>query len=470
MRRQIESSCDRIDAEAFPYNSRGWNEQHGFGRLNAWAALTATPPPWDPYEPDDTSATATPIEDGEMQYRSLSTGADEDWVSVVVSNTFDLQLTIVGTTNAGLELYNSTLTLVATNNSGWPSYCHLSVNGLAATTYYARVFSPPGVAISNYGLHFGIVNLKDGYEPDNARANAKPITPRAMQYHTLYPGTEEDWVTFTLPRSAAVKIWTMGEINGDTTISLRNSGGAILTTNDDGYYNAPYSYISNSLGPSTYYVQVKEYYGTALPSYQILLEVYDRDGYETNNTSTRATPISSGERLFCTLYPSGDEDWFTFAVSNRANAFLLTDTQNPYWGGDTILTLYNSNLVELAQNDDGNDYRYSAIFITNLAVGIYYAKVAGYGGSIDPDYYLSLDIYNSEARLTTIQPTTNGVGIAWSGDASFDYQVEAATNLSRNVVTNLPWSLVTNLEGRVGENQWVDPDAAPSRWYRIIAP
>ena len=455
VRRQIESTCDKIDAEA-------WNEQYGYGRLNAWAALTTTPSPWDPYESDSTAATAKPIEDGELQYRSLSTGTDKDWVSFSITNISDFQLTVVGTTNAGLELYNSTLTLIATNSFGWPSYCYLIATNQPATTYYARVLSPSGVAISNYGLHFAILNLKDGYEPDDVLANAKPITPLTMQYHTLNPGSEDDWVTFTLPRSAGVKIWTMGEIGGDTEIWLKDSGGTTLAHNADGNYNAPYSYISNFLGAGTYYVQVEEYWMEALPSYQLLLEVYDIDNYETNNTPAAATPIASGQRLPCTIYPSGDEDWFTYTVPNRANALLLTDTPNRFWGGDTTLTLYNSNLVQLAQNDDGNDYSYSAIFTTNLTAGIYYAKVEGWGGSIDPDYYLSLDIYNSEAQLTAIQSATNGIGIAWSGDASFDYQVD--------VFSNNTWGAATNLEGRVGVNCWTDPEIRSTRWYRVVAP
>lgn len=473
VRRQIEATCDKIDAEAFPYNSRGWNPQYGYGRLNVWAALTTTPATWDTFEPDNTAATAKPIEDGEQQYRSLSTGVDADWVSFTITNTADIQLTVVGATNAGLELYNAALSRIATNNSGYPSYCYLIATNLSATTYYARVFSPPGVAISNYSLHFGIQNFRDGYEPDDVLTNAKPIAPREMQYHTLYPGTEDDCVAFTLPRGADVKIWTMGEIGGDTTISLRDSGGTIIATNDDGYYNAPYSYISNFLSPATYYVQVNEYWSTALPSYQILIETYDIDDYETNNTPATATPIASGDRLPCSIYPSGDEDWFTFTVSNRANVLLLTDTQNPFWLGDTTLTLLNSNMDIIVFNDDGNNlssdgYGYSAIYWGNLTSGTYFVKVVGYG--TDPDYYLSLDIYGAETVITNITLDTNGVRVAWPGDASFNYRIDMVTNLSQGVVSNLPWTAITNLEGRVGENRWTDPGTTSARWYRVVAP
>ena len=462
VRRQIEATCDKIDAEAFPYNSAGWNDRYGFGRLNARAALATPPAPWDPYETDNTAGTAHAIEDGEMQYRSLNTGADADWVSFSLATNSDIQLTVVGTTNAGMELYNSAETLIATNTSGSPSYCYLVVSNQSAGTYYARVFSPPSVAIPNYGLHFGILNFKDSYEGDNARANAKSIAPRQMQYRTLYPGTDDDWVTFTLPRAADIDIWTMGEIEGDTVLVLRNASQQLIATNDDGYYNAPYSHIAETLLAGTYYIHVTEYYSAALPSYQLVLEVYDIDNYETNNAPAQATPIASGGRLSCTLHPSGDEDWFIFSVSNRANALLLTDSQNPYWGGDTIITLFDSNLVELAQNDEGNNYSYSAIFITNLAAGVYYAKVEGWSGSTDPDYYFALDIYSSEAELTSVQQDTNGIGIAWTGDASFDYRVEVASNLV--------WNVVTNLEGHIGENRWTDPGTTTSRWYRVVTP
>ena len=124
----------------------------------------------------------------------------------------------------------------------------------------------------------------------------------------------------------------------------------------------------------------------------------------------------------------------------------------------------------MAQSDDGNDYYYSAIFITNLAAGIYFARVEGKSGSVDPDYYFSLDLYNRDAELTSIQSATNGIGITWDGDASFNYRVEEVDQFSQSVVTNLPWAAVTNLEGRVGENQWTEPGSTSAKWYRVVTP
>jgi len=470
VRRQIESTCDKVDAGAYPYNARGWNSTYGFGRLNAWEALTADPAPWDPYEPDNTSVNAAPIEDGELQYRSLQTGADEDWVRLTVTNTFDLQLTVVGTTNAGLELYDSSVALIATNTSGWPSYCYLLSNSLPGSTYYARVYSPPGVAISNYGLHMAVLNLLDVHEPDNVRTNARTIEPWRMHYHTLYPSSDVDYVTFTLDTNATARFWTMGELGGDTLLWLHNSNGTEIGSADDGVPNSYYSYMETNLTPAQYYLRVQDFSNAPLASYQILYELYAHDTYEPNNTYTQATPIASGQRMHGSLFPTNDLDWFVFSISNRANVLVLTDTINPYWYADSELTLYNSNVVEIAYNNNGNNlglagWGYSAIFKTNLAAGTYYIKAANYWEDglpafSDPDYYVALDVFSAEAEMTEIGRSTAGVDIEWSGDAAFSYRVERGSD------TN--WSAVTNLDGRVYRNYWSDPDATNSTWYRVM--
>ncbi|OQW96346.1 MAG: hypothetical protein BWK77_05155 [Verrucomicrobia bacterium A1] len=366
IRRQIELTCDKIDPGVAAYNVRGWSELYGFGRINAWAALATPATPWDPYEPDNSSATANAIVDGELQYRSLATGADTDWARITITNPADIRLTVLGTTNAALALYSAAAALLATNDPDAYPYAVVTANGLAATTYYARVSSPSGATVPFYGLHFGILNEADGYEMDDARTNAKPISPQEMQYHTLYPTGDADWVTFTLDRAAGVQIWTMGEINGDTALFLRDSGGGLISSDTDTNYY--YSFLSNSLAPGTYYIEVQSWTNTVpLASYQLQLEVYGPDSFETNNAATQAVAIASGQPRLCTIYPNGDEDWFTFTLSNRANVLVLTDTINPLWLGDTILTLLNSNVVGIATNDDGNDlddygYGYSAIY------------------------------------------------------------------------------------------------------------
>ena len=464
IQRQIEMTCDKIDSGVAEYNARGWSEFYGYGRLNAWAALATPALPWDPYEPDNSAGAAVRIEDSEMQYRSLATGADEDWVRFTLARPGDIRLTVVGTTNAALQIYNSAMILVATNDPEAYPYAISTANGLAATTYYARVVSPSASAIPFYGLHFGILNEVDAYESDDNLGSAVPIEPREMQYRTIYPTGDVDWATFTLDREAGVEIYTLGELNGDTALFLRDSGGGLIASDTDTNYW--YSYVSNTLPAGVYYVEVQSWTNTVpLASYQLEVQVYGPDALETNDDSTTARPMVTGQRYSGTIHPEGDRDWFTFTISNRACVLLLTDTINPMWLGDTIITLMNESLVGIATNDDGNDldsngYGYSALCMSNLAAGTYFVEVSGWG--VDVDYYLAFDVFNPESVITNIALGTNGITLSWPGDSVFNYSVAAGRENS--------WTPVTNLPGRVGANSWTDANPATTRWYRITAP
>lgn len=477
IRRQIEATCDRIDANAFVYDARGWNVEYGHGRVNAQAALAAAPGPWDPYEPDDTAGGAAAIADGEMQYRSLATGADVDWVRIVTTNTSDFRLTAVGTTNLSLDLYDGSLALIATNDSGYPSYAWLTATGMAAGTYYARVRTPPAVPVPRYGLHFGILNAADAYEPDNVRTAARPIAPRTMQYHTFHTGDDADWATFSLTGDTSVALWTFGDAGGDTILLLVNSNAVVIASNDNYVsafgYASPYSYLSNNLSAGTYYVQVLSHSNLPLATWQLLLETWAPDGYEPNETNAQAVAMASGDRLSCTLFPpTSDFDWFTFELPGRANVLIMTDSINPNWGGDTVVILYSNDLQVVAVNDQGNNYSYSAIYQANLPAGTYYIRVEAYDDPwweqmADPDYYVSLDVFPAEAGLTNLVRGTNGVQVSWSGDAAFTYRVDVTTNTPAAGAVH--WAAATNLEGRVGANAWTDRDAATTRWYRVAA-
>jgi subtilisin family serine protease len=477
VRQAIEASCDRIDSVAHPYDTNGWNDYYGFGRINAWKALTMAQPEWDTYEPDNGTNTATAIADGELQYRSLGTD-DVDWVSFTILSTTDLRLSVLGTTNTQLYLYNDSGQEIGEEDTNSLPYSHLETNGLSSGTYYAKVENPDSVAIPFYGLHFGILNMPDQYEADNGTNEAATIVPRQMQFHTFYPTGDVDWATFDLSGSTKVDIWTMGDMDGDTVLFLRDVTGALITTNDD--FNYPYSFyshISTQLNAGKYYVEVRELNDDALPSYQLLLETYQQDADDPADTSTNtAVPISDGERIVHTLYTTNDVDWFTFELTNRSSVLVMTDSENPFLdqeSRDTLLVLYKDNggLVTLSTNADGNNIYFSAIYQPGLDTGRYYVEVRGQDLTNPcPNYSLALDVFEQKSAIDSLSVDTNGLEIGWSGNASFMYGVEETSDLT---VTQ-SWSVVTNVEGFMGRNSWTDLRPLPvpvggvtQRFYRI---
>ena len=479
VRQALEASCDKIDAAAWPYNERGWNEQYGFGRVNARAALTDPRPTWDPYEPDNDTNHAASIADGELQYRSLSTGSDVDWVRFAVSNSADIRVSAMGTTNVYLRLY-SNATLIASNDAG--IYPHLTASNLPAGAYYVKVDSPAAVAVSNYGLHLAFLNLPDEYENDNATNTAKTIRPREIQYRSFYPAGDVDWAKFILTTNAQVDIHTMGEWGGDTVLWLRNAAGAGLAYSDDinTEFNR-YSQISTQLVAGAYYIEVGEFDDQEFASYELQMTTYEKDDHEPDNSASQAVAIASGGISSGTLYPSNDVDWLTFTLTNTANVLILTDAKGlemTYFPEvDTELSLYrieNGSNTLVAYNDNGNGVgcSFSAIYQTGLSTGVYYIKACGHtGAEVSPNYYVSLDAFEKKTEMTSVTAASNGIAMTWAGDASYNYRVEYSTNL----VNTQAWTVATNVEGRVGRDRWVDgsivepsPGTSTQRFYRAI--
>ncbi|MFO7870659.1 MAG: S8 family serine peptidase [Kiritimatiellia bacterium] len=475
VRRMLEAGCDKVDGRAHSYDARGWNQYYGSGRLNAWKALTAEQEVWDNCEPDNVSSQASSIAEGELQYRSLSPGGDIDWVSFGLTATSTVQFTVQGATNTYLRLYDDGAGQIAEDSGGGGSYSFFVTN-LPAGDYYASVESYSGASVPRYGFHFAVLNTLDVYEPDNVTNAAKVITPRSMQYRTMYPSNDVDWAEFTLTNSPSTKvsIRTMGEWNGYLEMELRQG------TNLLGYsYNTnARAHITNQLAPGTYRVMVRDFDGFEVTSYQLLLETYETDQSEPDNSTNTARVITSGERLTRTLYPEGDSDWFRFTVSNTANALIMTDTINPLLdpvNGDTLITLYgNGTNSVLDVSDEGNNASFSAIYKENLPPGEYYVQVrGGETNSLCPDYYLGLDVYEKQTVIDTIGLVTNGLRLTWPGDASFVYRVQYSGDILR---TQAWTTAVSNFEGSLGENSWTDdgsdtepdPDVTAKRYYRII--
>ncbi|MDD4871156.1 MAG: S8 family serine peptidase [Kiritimatiellae bacterium] len=475
VRRILETSCDKIDAGAWPYNERGWNEQYGFGRINAYTALTATQYLWDVYEPDDAASNATWITDGEIQYRSLSSSDDLDWAGFsITSSTADVLVTVLGTTGTWLRLYNSETNLIAEDDCGCPGYSYLT-RTLSSGEYFVKVASSNNASIPYYGLHLAMWNMVDNYENDNTNISAKSILPGEMQFKTLYPSGDVDYVTFTLGTASKVEIRTMGELDGYLELSLLDGGGMIGYD----YHTNATAHISTQLVAGTYWIKVNDAFYEPVSSYQLLLETYSADLYEPDDTTNNAAIIRSGEHLFHTLYPTGDTDWVKFTLTNTANVLVMTDTINPlinHSDADTVMTLYRDigSLQFVEQNDNGNNWYFSSIYKAELEPGNYYVKITGIDtNTVCADYYISLDVFEQKTVLEGFAQITNGMQMMWQGDAAFTYQVQYSSNL----VNTQAWTVATNIEGRVGWHSWTDdgsttlpgPNMAIQRFYRIIA-
>lgn len=107
----------------------------------------------------------------------------------------------------------------------------------------------------------------------------------------------------------------------------------------------------------------------------------EADSYEPDNTSATAQPYVGVQSHTFHTYP--DPDWITFTVSQAdldTQVSYVIETFNLGWGGDTILTLYDTDgSTQLVTNDDGGAGYASRIDWTPSISGTYYVEVTPFG-------------------------------------------------------------------------------------------
>jgi len=120
------------------------------------------------------------------------------------------------------------------------------------------------------------------------------------------------------------------------------------------------------------------------------------DSYEPDNSSADSRTIAPGENQTRSIDPSSDEDWVRFTLQTASSIRL--ETYNVGVSADTVMWLYDSNLLQIGSNDD-NETGYFALInsgdcATNpLPAGTYYGKITSFGNySVISSYGLSLTV------------------------------------------------------------------------------
>jgi hypothetical protein len=214
----------------------------------------------------------------------------------------------------------------------------------------------------------------------------------------------------------------------DSVLALYSSGGSLIAENDDdvpgdntrgnrdtSFTNAD-SGITISLAAGTYFVQVRSIATSGeLARFRYTLRLFDGstapdyDPYEvegTNNTAATATNVGNLADDFTLIanafltYRQADRDFYRVEIG----AGHLT--VRTFGATDTIVTVYDSSLNPLANNDDDphdpfNSFT-SRVSLRNLPAGIYYILVEGFvylGGPAGGWYDILLTDYTPVRRF-----------------------------------------------------------------------
>lgn len=248
--------------------------------------------------------------------------------------------------------------------------------------------------------------IDEGAEPNDFTGTPTLITCGSRIDGNLTAG-DFDYYQILVAAPTLVKAYT--SIGRDTTarvdtyLEVRDSLDQILAEDDDSGQGAS-SYVGCHLTqPGVYYLVVRGFATTTAGNYTVdVLCTSDVvvEGAEPNNTTTTATVATSGFEHHGEI-TAGDDDWYqvihtggNLVVSSGPGGHDVTPSVIAL--EDTVIDVYDSNLVLQGSADDEGESLYSALSL-NLAPGIYYVSITAFGAA-DFGFY-SLHIGSGEPAI-----------------------------------------------------------------------
>ena len=267
--------------------------------------------------------------------------------------------------------------------------------------------------------------VSDAFEPDGSCGIAKPITVDATaQQHTLFPGGDEDWVSFAVIAGQTYAIETASGTPAediDTVLYLYDADGTTEIGYDDDGGQGTYSlteYAADS--DTTVYAKVVGYYGNTTGAYALGVSTVTApvgDAYEPDDSSVAASPIAvDAAAQQHTIHLDDDEDWVSFTVTAGRAYTIQTAEGTPADSMDTVLYLYDSDgmtLIDYNYDDPYSYYPYySRIDYVADADKTVYAMVRGGDFGRTGAYALSVklvgDSYEPDGSFGLATPLTVG--------------------------------------------------------------
>lgn len=171
----------------------------------------------------------------------------------------------------------------------------------------------------------------DSYEPDNSRAEAKPLpldsTRQARSFHV---SGDNDWVSFAGEADQVVSLSTTGDC--DTYLTLYGPDGTTVLAEDDDSGEGSNAMIIFALRDSgTYFARVRPWGSSSCASYELSGRARPRtlagapDAFEPDDVQTAARPLPlDGSWQDRSFHTEGDVDWVSFQLDAGDQVRLTT--------------------------------------------------------------------------------------------------------------------------------------------------
>ena len=358
-------------------------------------------------EPDSTKAQALVLPlngsaTGHIDYYYNNHRDTSDWYKVTTSGDGLLRLTLnpVNGQNVFMTLYDNDGKTVLNSQYG-ASQFSTSTDGLAAGTYYVRVYTYFNNGFAPYVLSdslFKPMQANDA-EPDSTRAQALvlPLNGSAtghVDYYYKNHRDSVDWYKVTTNADGLLRL-SLTPANGQYTyMTLYDNNGTTVLNSQ--YAASPFNMSNDGLAAGTYYVKVYTYYNSGFAPYILsdsLFAATPANDAEPDSTKAQALvlPLNGSKTGHVGYYYNNHRDttdWYKLTTNKDG---LLRFSLTPVSGQYTFITLYDHDGTTVLNSQ----YAASPFNMSNdgLAAGTYYVKVYTYYNSGFTPYILSDSLF-----------------------------------------------------------------------------
>ncbi|MFM5950769.1 MAG: M10 family metallopeptidase C-terminal domain-containing protein [Novosphingobium sp.] len=273
----------------------------------------------------------------------------------------------------------------------------------------------------------GGVDLADTVPGDTT--TTATITPGSFVSVTIDTAGDADWFAISLVAGQTYTFSTiLAGTLGDSILTLYNSAGTQLATNDDANASNLFSEITfTATSTGTFYLGVTGFdtdTGTAyLTSTAVVADAV------AASTSTSST-LTLGNTVNGTMDGNGDHDWYAVTLT-AGTSYVFTTSATGGADVDTTLFLRNSSGALLAYNDDSTG-TYSRVVFTPTTTGTYYLDVGAWGNAETGAYRVLADIRPPLQLYTNDQIAFQLTNTYWGGTARH-WNVAPGGTISFNV-------------------------------------
>ncbi|MCA8941491.1 MAG: PPC domain-containing protein, partial [Planctomycetes bacterium] len=407
---------------------------------------------------NDTIAGAEAGACGSQHYGSISVNGDEDVWAFSVATQSDVTVWTsargsAGITDTTIDIFDSNGAVITTDDDSGEGLNSLATTNLNPGNYFVNVRGWNGTTTGDYAFDIlcqpssGLATGTPEVEPNDTCSQGTLANCNERHDNVLQVAGDVDFYCMSVISSTNVTFETINTGAGltDSKIWLYDSTCTEVANDDDGGVGTM-SLLTYTLTPGTWYLEVSHWqrngtggYGleitcpagtpiaggevltdltgqNAIPSVDLCGGAYNAGATEVepNDTCATATAANCCDEFFNSLQAAGDVDFYCLSVASSLTVTFEThlDTASANQLTDSKIWLYDSNCVEIDNDDDGGAGLLSKL-TTTLSAGTYYLEVSHWQRNGDGDYRLTVDCA-TVAVPDPGCPGNSGFPLTWS--------------------------------------------------------